>query len=137
MTMRLSIAAMALAIATPVDAAPSTAPATFVYCSAASISPRGRGLIVTAIFRSRTDIEFIKSAFTNYLRTSYAPYGNGWVVPEHGVTCLDFIDQRKAGCGAAWISREFRSRPSRSSTSRFSLADHPDRRACAQASSII
>lgn len=94
--MRLSIAAMALAIATPVDAAPSTAPATFVYCSAASISPRGRGLIVTAIFRSRTDIEFIKSAFTNYLRTSYAPYGNGWVVPEHGVTCLDFIDQRKA-----------------------------------------
>lgn len=96
MTMRLSIAAMALAIATPVDAAPSTAPATFVYCSAASISPRGRGLIVTAIFRSRTDIEFIKSAFTNYLRTSYAPYGNGWVVPEHGVTCLDFIDQRKA-----------------------------------------
>lgn len=76
------------------EAAP--APIASVYCSAASTSPRGQGLIVTSIFRSRSDIAFVRSAFVNFLRTSYAPYGNGWVFSERAASCLSFVDRRKA-----------------------------------------
>lgn len=66
------------------------------YCTAPSESPRGRGLIVTSIFRSGSDKEFVKTAFTNYLRTSYAPYGNGWIFSERNVSCQGFINRRLA-----------------------------------------
>lgn len=94
MTARFAIALAALSNATTLSAAP--APSTFVYCSAQSTSPRGQGLIVTAIFPSRSELAFIETAFTHFLRTSYAPYGNGWEFTERGVTCLNFIDRRKA-----------------------------------------
>lgn len=68
----------------------------YVYCTAPSTSARGEGLIVTAIFRSRSDQEFIQTAFTNYLRSSYAPYGNGWEFPERSPACRTFKKQRDA-----------------------------------------
>ncbi len=68
----------------------------FVYCSVPSISPRGQGIIVTSIFRSRSEPDFIRTVFANYLRTSYAPYGNGWVFQEPSVSCTAFRDRRMA-----------------------------------------
>jgi hypothetical protein len=92
--MRMVITAAALFASASVVAAP--APPAFVYCTAPSTSPRGAGLIVTGIFRSRSEVAFIQTAFTNYLRSSYAPYGNGWMFPEQGATCLGFTERRKA-----------------------------------------
>lgn len=91
---RLLPVGVAMLMAGAAVAAP--APAAFVYCSAASNSPRGQGLIVTAIFSSRSDPAFVRSAFINFLRTSYAPYGNNWVFSEQGVFCPSFIDRRQA-----------------------------------------
>lgn len=83
-------------LGTGATAAAAPAPPAFVYCKSPSTSPRGSGLIISAIFRSRSDMAFVKTAFVNYLRTSYAPYGNGWIFPELGPTCLSFTDRRKA-----------------------------------------
>ncbi len=80
-------------VAQPVVAAP---PAAFAYCSSPSTSPRGRGLIITPIFRSRSDTQFIANAFAGYLSSSYAPYGNGWVFPEEGPACVNFPTRRAA-----------------------------------------
>lgn len=68
----------------------------FVYCSAPSISPRGQGLILTKVFQSRSELAFVESAFANYLRTSYAPYGNGWIFTERQVVCVGFRNLRQA-----------------------------------------
>jgi hypothetical protein len=88
----LLLAGMLLAAGNVVSAKPEA----FVYCTAPSTSPRAQGLIVTSIFRSRSETEFIESAFANYLRSSYAPYGNGWIFPPSGVECRVFRDRRKA-----------------------------------------
>lgn len=86
------LAGMLLIAGSPEPAKPES----YVYCSASSVSPRGRGLIITAIFRSRSEVPFIESAFANYLLNSYAPYGNGWIFPPNGTTCLAFAERRKA-----------------------------------------
>ena len=90
----VAITVMAMLIACPADAMP--APAAFMYCSAPSSSPRGSGLIITAIFRSRSDQQFVATAFENYLRRSYAPYGNGWIFPERSAACARFDDRGDA-----------------------------------------
>ena len=92
--LRSALAAATILVGSPASSAPSSA--AFVYCSAASTSPRGPGLIVTSIFRSRSETEFVKSAFVNYLRTSYAPYGNSWMFTESRASCLSFDNLRKA-----------------------------------------
>ena len=91
-----SAAILALVLTTGDAAAAPPAPEAFVYCSSPSTSPRGRGLIITAIFRSRSDVNFIANAFAGYLGSSYAPYGNGWVFPEDGPTCSSFVSRRAA-----------------------------------------
>ncbi|AJP74800.1 hypothetical protein [Sphingomonas hengshuiensis] len=75
---------------------PLVKPTAYVYCTASSTSPRGQGLIVTSIFRSRSEPAFIRTAFANYLRTSYAPYGNGWVFSPLDVSCQAFEEKRMA-----------------------------------------
>lgn len=90
----LAIVGAALSSAPALPAA-SPAP-TFVYCSAQSTSQRGPGLIVTTIFPARLELAFIRSAFVNYLRTSYAPYGNGWVFSEDQASCVGFPNRRRA-----------------------------------------
>ncbi|MDG5488536.1 hypothetical protein NYR55_07905 [Sphingomonas sp. BGYR3] len=77
-------------------AAAQTVPPTLAYCSAPSTSPRGPGLIITGIFTTRSDMTFAKNTFTNFLRTTYAPYGNGWVFKEAQVSCVNFLNRRKA-----------------------------------------
>jgi hypothetical protein len=94
MVPRLVVASVMLLSAGPIVAAP--APAAFVYCKAPSTSPRGLGLIVTGIFRSRLDLNFVRTAFTNYLTNSYAPYGNGWIFPQAGTACNSFVYRRDA-----------------------------------------
>ncbi len=74
----------------------SPTPPAFVYCSAPSTSPRGPGLIITAIFRSRSNRQFLETAFENYLRRTYAPYGNSWMFPEDGSVCNSFDDRGEA-----------------------------------------
>jgi hypothetical protein len=71
-------------------------PAAFLYCGAQSISPRGAGFIVTSVFRSRSDPQFVENAFINYLRSSYAPYGNGWIFREKSPFCSRFDERAKA-----------------------------------------
>jgi hypothetical protein len=95
-TWQASAAIVALVLMTEAAAAAPPEPAVFVYCSSPSTSPRGRGLIVTAIFRSRSDTEFIANAFAGYLGSSYAPYGNGWIFPQDGPTCSSFATRRGA-----------------------------------------
>lgn len=68
----------------------------FTYCSVPSDSPRGAGLIVTNIFSSRSNVGFIRTAFANYLRNSYAPYGNGWVFADPNAQCRAFERRRAA-----------------------------------------
>lgn len=94
MALRLAVASVMLLSAGQIAAAP--APAAFVYCKAPSTSPRGLGLIVTGIFRSRSGLDFVRTAFTNYLRNSYAPYGNGWIFSQPGTACISFIYRRDA-----------------------------------------
>lgn len=89
---RLATASAIILTAAPVVAAP--VPAAFAYCTASSTSPRGFGLIVTGIFRTRSEPEFIRTAFVNHLRNSYAPYGNGWIFS--GSTCSSFTQRRDA-----------------------------------------
>jgi hypothetical protein len=88
MALRQAASSLMLLSAGPITATP--APAAFVYCKAPSTSPRGLGLIVTGIFRSRSGLDFVSTAFTNYLRNSYAPYGNGWIFPQAGTACISF-----------------------------------------------
>ena len=78
-----------------IAAAPSAQPS-FVYCSAISVSPRAPGLIVTSVFRARSDPQFVRSVFTNFLRSSYAPYGNGWIFQEAATACNSFKDRKEA-----------------------------------------
>jgi hypothetical protein len=94
MIFRSLFIAAAIMICTSAEA--DSVPKQFVYCSAASNSPRGQGLIITQIFRSRSDIAFVRGAFVNFLRTSYAPYGNGWLFSERDASCSSFLDRRKA-----------------------------------------
>lgn len=91
--MRLAITTALLCIPTPSVAAVEPA---FVYCSTPSNSTRGQGLILTSIFQSRSELAFVESAFTNYLRTSYAPYGNGWIFSERQTVCAGFHNRREA-----------------------------------------
>ena len=94
MITRVALAFAAVVMSNPVSAAPATT--AYIYCTAQSTNPRGQGLIVTAVFRSRSETAFVESAFINFLRTSYAPYGNGWVFRERAVSCLSFAERRKA-----------------------------------------
>lgn len=88
----LAGAACALSAQSAIGAPPSS----FTYCSSPSISPRGRGLIITRIFSSRSDPKFIANAFARYLSNSYAPYGNGWSFPAEGPACTSFPTRRAA-----------------------------------------
>jgi hypothetical protein len=69
---------------------------TYIYCSAPSTSSRGTGLIITSVFRSRSDRQFVVNAFTNYLRNSYAPYGNGWIFADGTPSCASFQKKNEA-----------------------------------------
>jgi|TARA_A100001518_G_C1197712_1_gene41820 hypothetical protein len=92
--MTLAPALTLLLLAAPTVATPSAHH--FVYCMTASTSPRGQGLIITEIFSSRSDPDFIRTAFSNFLRDSYAPYGNGWMFSERAVSCQAFDKRRNA-----------------------------------------
>jgi hypothetical protein len=95
--MRAMIVLATLAVGLPGAAqAASAGPQTYIYCSAPSTSPRGAGLIITAIFPSRLDPKFIEIAFTNYLHNSYASYGNGWIFKEGTPSCASFRDKDEA-----------------------------------------
>lgn len=94
MTRYAVLSAATLGLASPVVAAPL--PSTLAYCSVPSTSPRAPGLIITGVFPTRSDMTFVENAFANFLRGSYAPYGNGWVFLEAGVSCVNFTNRRSA-----------------------------------------
>lgn len=96
--MKAMMAAAILAAGTlgPSAATAAPKPAAFLYCGAQSTSPRGAGFIVTSVFRSRSDPQFVENAFVNYLRSSYAPYGNGWIFREKSPFCSRFDDRADA-----------------------------------------
>lgn len=68
----------------------------FTYCSVPSDSPRGVGLIITNIFSSKSNSDYTRTAFSNFLRNSYAPYGNGWIFADPNVQCQVFARRRAA-----------------------------------------
>ena len=93
---RAGLAAFGVLLAQTGPAYSAQGPKDYVYCTAGSTSPKGPGLIVTALFQARSQTDFIETAFENYLKSSYAPYGNGWIFDEQSVSCEPFRRVRDA-----------------------------------------
>lgn len=78
--------------------AAAPAKAAFVFCQAQSDSSRGRGLILSSIFEPRlaTNLPWLRQAFTGFLGSTYAPYGNNWVFREQSARCDSFAERQDA-----------------------------------------
>lgn len=79
-------------------AAQSTQPeSSYVFCAAWSDKVWNTGPIVTSIYPTTArDVANIRYGFVDFLKRTYAPYGNNWQFQEMSAFCQIFPDMEQA-----------------------------------------